>query len=167
MVSSTAMSGTHEDRQYIPAMKLMWDEVDARFDPKYVLGEAGHRFCQTYSVRAAHPEFPYALHCLSMMCALVNGARVAVFPTSPSPLTLVAINVNYAQTRKSSTTGHAETLGQALDAVILKAVESRLEESLPEPAVQDGLPGGPSGGLRRPGLYIHFSSMRCLTLVML
>ena len=53
MVSSTAMSGTHEDRQYIPAMKLMWDEVDARFDPKYVLGEAGHRFCQTYSVRAA------------------------------------------------------------------------------------------------------------------
>ena len=41
-------------------------------------------------------------------------------------------------------TGHAETLGQALDAVILKAVESRLEESLPEPAVQDGLPGGPS-----------------------
>ena len=124
------MSGTHEDRQYIPAMKLMWDEVDARFDPKYVLGEAGHRFCQTYSVRAAHPEFPYALHCLSMMCALVNGARVAVFPTSPSPLTLVAINVNYAQTRKSSMTGHAETLGQALDAVILKAVESRLEEEL-------------------------------------
>ena len=114
------MSGTHEDRQYIPAMKLMWDEVDARFDPKYVLGEAGHRFCQTYSVRAAHPEFPYALHCLSMMCALVNGARVAVFPTSQSPLTLVAINVNYAQTRKSSMTGHAETLGQALDAVILK-----------------------------------------------
>ena len=47
-------------------------------------------------------------------------------------------------------TGHAETLGQ----VILKAVESRLEESLPEPAVQDGLPGGPSGELRRPGLYI-------------
>lgn len=162
------MSGTHEDRQNIPAMKLMWDEVDARFDPKYVLGEAGHRFCQTYSVRAAHPEFPYALHCLSMMCALVNGARVAVFPTSQSPLTLVAINVNYAQTRKSSTTGHAETLGQALDAVILKAAASiRLEESLPEPAVQDGLPGGPSGGLRRPGLYIHFSSMRCLTLVML
>ena len=39
MVSSTAMSGTHEDRQYIPAMKLMWDEVDARFDPKYVLGK--------------------------------------------------------------------------------------------------------------------------------
>ena len=69
-------------------------------------------------MRAAHPEFPYALHCLSMMCALVNGARVAVFPTSQSPL--VAINVNYAQTRKSSMTGHAETLGQALDAVILK-----------------------------------------------
>ena len=95
VASSAVMSGTHEDRQYIPAMKLMWDEVDARFDPKYVLGEAGHRFCQTYAVRAAHREFPYALHCLSMMRALVNGAGVAVFPTSPSPLTLV----NYAQTR--------------------------------------------------------------------
>ena len=147
VVSSTAMSETHEDRQYIPAMKLMGDEVDARFDPKYVLGEAGHRFCQTYSVRAAHPEFPYALHCLSMMCALVNGARVAVFPTSQSPL--VAINVNYAQTRKPSMTGHAETLGQTLDAVILKAVESRLEESLQSRQCkmdcQVGLPEGFEG----------------------
>ena len=96
------LSGAHEDRQYIPAMNLMWDEVDKCFDPHYILGEAGHRFCQTYAVRAAHAEFPYALHCLSLMCALVNGAKVAVFATSPSPLTLVAINVNYAQTRKSS-----------------------------------------------------------------
>lgn len=55
-------------------------------------------------------------------------------------------------------TGHAETLGQALDAVILKAVESKLEESLPEPCKMGWLPGGPSGGLRRPGL--HFSWMR-------
>ena len=162
------MSGTHEDRQNIPAMKLMWDEVDARFDPKYVLGEAGHRFCQTYSVRAAHPEFPYALHCLSMMCALVNGARVAVFPTSQSPLTLVAINVNYAQTRKSSMTGHAETLGQALDAVILKQWNQDWKRACQSRQCkmdcQVGLPEGFEG---RAYIYRHFSSMRCLTLVML
>ena len=120
------LSGAHEDRQYIPAMNLMWDEVDKCFDPSYILGEAGHRFCQTYAVRAAHAEFPYALHCLSLMCALVNGAKVAVFATSPSPLTLVAINVNYAQTRKSSLTGHAEACGQELDAVILTNAESKL-----------------------------------------
>ena len=92
------MSGDPEDGQYVPAMKLMWDEVDQRFDPKYVLGEAGHQFCHSYAVRAAHPEFPYALHCLSLMCALANGARVAIFATAPSPLTLVVVNVNYAQT---------------------------------------------------------------------
>lgn len=122
------MSRGHEEGQYIPAMKLMWEEVDKRFDPKYILGEAGHQFCQTYAVRAAHAEFPYALHCLSLMCPLVNGARVAIFPTSPSPLTLVAVNVNYAQTRKSSMTGHAESLGQELDAVIFQHVDSRLQQ---------------------------------------
>ena len=132
------LSGAYEDRQYIPAMNLMWDEVDKCFDPSYILGEAGHRFCQTYAVRAAHAEFPYALHCLSLMCALVNGAKVAVFATSPSPLTLVAINVNYAQTRKSSLTGHAEACGQELDAVILTNAESKLatycvEEGAPAP----------------------------------
>ena len=105
------MSGGHEEAQYIPAMKLMWDEVEKRFDPKYILGEAGHQFCQTYAVRASHAEFPYALHRLSLICPLMNGGRVSVFPTAPSPLTLVAINVNYAQTRKSSLTGHAEALG--------------------------------------------------------
>ena len=73
------------------------------------------------------------------MCALVNGAKVAVFATSPSPLTLVAINVNYGQTRKSSLTGHAEACGQELDAVILTNAESKLatycvEEGAPAPA---------------------------------
>ena len=121
------MSGAPEDGQYGPAMKLMWDEVDRRFDPKYVLGEAGHQFCQSYSVRAAHPEFPYALHCLSLMCALANGARVAIF----------AVNVNYAQTRKSSMTGHAEALGQELDTVILENAMSKLQqESFEEGAAQ-------------------------------
>ena len=165
VVSSTAMSGTHEDRQYIPAMKLMWDEVDARFDPKYVLGEAGHRFCQTYSVRAAHPEFPYALHCLSMMCALVNGARVAVFPTSPSPLTLVAINVNYAQTRivhdrprrnPGASVGccHPEGSGIKIGRRLARAGSARW---IARWAFRRASKAGP----------IHFSSVRCLTFVML
>ncbi|CAL1140069.1 unnamed protein product [Cladocopium goreaui] len=135
--SCGAMSGAPDDGQYVPAMKLMWDEGDRRFDPKYVLGEAGHQFCQSYSVRAAHPEFPYALHCLSLMCALANGARFAIFATAPSPLTLVAVNVNYAQTRKSSMTGHAEALGQELDTVILENAMSKLQqESFEEGAAQ-------------------------------
>ena len=51
------MSGDPEDGQYVPAMKLMWDDVDQRFGSKYVLGEAGHQFCQSYVVRAAHLSF--------------------------------------------------------------------------------------------------------------
>ena len=77
------MSGAPDDGQYVPAMKLMWDEVDRRFDPKYVLGEAGHQFCQSYSVRAAHPEFPYALHCLSLMCACVLWRMARGSPSLP------------------------------------------------------------------------------------
>ena len=86
----------------------------------------------------AHAEFPYALRPLSVMCALLNGARVAVFATAPSPLTLVAINVNYAQTRKSSITGLAETFGQELDAVILKLVEPKLQQYIVADAVEPG-----------------------------
>ena len=128
------MPGAPDDGQYVPAMKLMCDEVDRRFDPKYVLREAGHQFCQSYFVRAAHPEFPYALHRLALMCALANGARAAIFATA---LSLVAVNVNYAQTRKSSMTGHAEALGQELDTVILENAMSKLQqESFEEGAAQ-------------------------------
>ena len=57
------------------------------------------------------------------MRALVNGARVAIFAI----LTLVAVDDNYAQTRKSPMTRHAEGAGQELDTDILTQVTSLLQ----------------------------------------
>ena len=93
-----------QPKQYMGVMKAMWDTVEKHFDPKYVLTENGHDLVQHYSIKAAHPEMPYAMHFLSMMCALSNGAKIALFPSSDSPLFQFCLNVNYAQTRKSCLT---------------------------------------------------------------
>ena len=87
-----AMSRDDVERQYLPAMKCIWEAVDKLWKPADVLTPLGHHFCQMWAVRAAHPEFPYAVHTLTCMCALVNGARVAIFPTSASPLVAFSLN---------------------------------------------------------------------------
>ena len=74
--------GREVDRQYLAAMKSIWDTVDKMWDPCRLLAQLGHQFCQTWAVRASHHEFPYALNMLSLMCPLTNGARVSIFPTS-------------------------------------------------------------------------------------
>ena len=45
---------------------------------------------------------PFGLHFLTMMAALSNGAMAHIFPSGGSPLFIFHLNVNYAQTRKSS-----------------------------------------------------------------
>eukprot|EP00973_Karenia_brevis_P063629 8845245-Karenia_brevis.AAC.1 len=62
-------------KQYLNVLKAMWHVVDKHFDAKKIFTPAGHRLIQTYAIKAAHPEMPYAMHFLSMMCALSNGAK--------------------------------------------------------------------------------------------
>ena len=64
----------------------MWDMVDARFNAAKVLTKEGHALVQTYAIKPAHPELPYALHILSMMCALSNGATTKWFPNAANTL---------------------------------------------------------------------------------
>ena len=106
---SNPRAGTKE---FLNVTKKMWDIVDKHFDPVAVLGKEGHNLIQTYSIKAAHPELPYVLHFLSMMCSLSNGAQVTWFPNSPSPMFLMVLNVNYTQTRKSSITGNGDNFGE-------------------------------------------------------
>jgi len=126
-------------RQYLTAVKSMWDTVDKLWDPPRLLTQLGYQFCQTWAVRAAHHEFPYALNMLSLMCPLTSGARVSIFPTSPSPLVAFTINVNYSQTRKSSVTSFADSITRELDKVVQhrvsKAVQRQVEaeQQLREP----------------------------------
>ena len=73
-------------KQYLHVLKAMWVIVEKYFQPAKILTPLGHALCQTYAIKAAHPEMPYAMHFLSMMCALSNGAKADLFPHSPSPL---------------------------------------------------------------------------------
>jgi len=108
-------------------MNRAWDLVEAHFKPKFVLTPLGHRFVQTYSCKAAHPEFPFAGHFLTMMASLSNGAKVRMFPNAASPLCAIALNVNYSQTRRSSIYSNACHIGKHADAVLQQAVQSKID----------------------------------------
>ena len=134
------------DRRYLPAMKSMWHAVDKLWDPCCALTATGHHFCQTWAVRAAHHEFPYALNMLSLMCPPTNGAKVATFPTSPSPLAAFAISVNYSQTRKSSMTSFADSITRELDKVAQLRVNATIQAQMGEQ-----LPAAPGTPVSRRG----------------
>jgi hypothetical protein len=112
--------GREVDRQYLAAMKSIWDTVDKMWDPCRLLTQLGHQFCQTWAVRASHHEFPYALNMLSLMCPLTNGARVSIFPTSPSPLVAFTINV----------TSFADSITRELDKIVQNQVSKAIQEQV-------------------------------------
>ncbi|CAK9082039.1 Uncharacterized protein SCF082_LOCUS39015 [Durusdinium trenchii] len=123
--SVVAMS---RDVEYLPAMKKIWDAVGKMWQPADILTAKGHQMCQTWAVRASHPEYPYALHLLSMMAPLTNGAAVQIFPTASSPLVAFGINVNYSQTRKSSCTSHADSITRVLDSHVRQKTQTFLNQ---------------------------------------
>lgn len=114
--------------RYLAKFKVMWAEIDNHFDPKFVFTPEGHAFIQTYAIKASHPELPFGMHLLAMMAALSNGAQANMFLSGGSLLFLFHLNVNYAQTRKSSITGNADMLGNFLDDHIRKLAKTRFEE---------------------------------------
>ncbi|CAK9033567.1 unnamed protein product [Durusdinium trenchii] len=123
--SVVAMS---RDVEYLPAMKKIWDAVGKMWQPADILTAKGHQMCQTWAVRASHPEYPYALHLLSMMAPLTNGAAVQIFPTASSPLVAFGINVNYSQTQKSSCTSHADSITRVLDSHVRQKTQTFLNQ---------------------------------------
>ena len=109
-------------------MKAMWEAVQQEFKPEKALTPDGNALVAMYAIKAAHPELPYVLHCLAMMCAMSNGATATWFPSQTSTLFLAALNVNYAQTRKSSITGNGDAFGDLLDKHIQGAVGEAYEK---------------------------------------
>ena len=118
------------DRQYLPVFKHMWDEIDRLFDPAFIFTNGGHAFIQTYAIKSAHPELPWGVHFLATLAALSNGATTKIFPSSNSPLFLFHLNVNYAQTRKSSITGNADVIGDMLDKKNAERIKHKFDELL-------------------------------------
>ena len=121
------MTDSASPKQYLNVLKAMWHIVDRHFDAKKILTPAGHALVQTYAIKAAHPEMPYAMHFLSMLCSLVNGVRSELFPSSESPFFHLFFNINYSQTRKSSITGNGDAFGDQLDKHVSKTIKERFE----------------------------------------
>ena len=133
-------------KQFLGLLKTMWQAVDNHFDAAGVLSPEGHALVQTYAIKSAHPELPYALHFLAMMCALSNGAKSEWFPNAPSTLFMMVLNLNYAQTRKSSITGNGDAFGDLLDKHVSTIVGRAFEEAVRASGAIAGGPPEAAGG---------------------
>lgn len=143
-------------KQYLHVLKAMWLIAEKYFQPEKVLTPFGHALCQTYAIKAAHPEMPYAMHFLSMMCALSNGAKAELFPHSQSPLFHLFFNINYTQTRKSSITGNGDSFGDELDkevADIVKTLHDNLKTAAQRRNGEDDRP--PAGKPKVTSCVLH------------
>ena len=134
-------------RQHLQLFKHLWSLVDERFDAAKVLTPDGHAFVQTHAIKGSHPEFPTALNFLAAMPASTNGARANIFPSGPSPLFSVFLNVNYQQTRKSSLTSINDILGAELD----KRVQNIVQDKYNESCLDSASPGGEGEGGKGKG----------------
>ena len=121
-------SQTRNQKQYLGVAKAMWASVKQKYNPRSVLRPDGHALVQTYSIKAAHPELPYAMHFLTMMSALNNGATTKWFANKASTLFMAFLNVNYAQVRKSSITANADEFGDLLDKFVRKGIQDSFDK---------------------------------------
>ncbi|CAK0821553.1 unnamed protein product, partial [Prorocentrum cordatum] len=96
-------------------MRASWAIVDGAFESAVILGPRAAHVLLRHSAGASHHEFPYALSVMAGLVACTNGAKVAVFPGPASPLMLSVINVNYPQTRKSSTHSSMHEVSTEID----------------------------------------------------
>ena len=105
-----------------------YDYVDRVFKIEEIYGERGSQIVQRLAARASTPAMPLGLSLQIALCSCANGAVAEVFPGSSSPLSLIALNCNVTQTRKSQLT-------QVLDdisAVIDEACQRRAAQHGPE-----------------------------------
>ena len=125
-----ALLGSAVKLQYRKEMRASWAIVDDQFESALILGSRAAQVLLRHSTRAAHHEFPYALSVMAGLVACTNGAKVAVFPGPASPLMLSVINVNYPQTRKSSTHGSMHEVSKEIDSISKSRAEAKIREDM-------------------------------------
>ena len=76
--------------------------VQEGFDVRAAFGETAGDTVQVFAVRASHHELPWGMQLMAGLFGLTNGATVRLFPGHDSPLAMVVLNINDAQTRKSN-----------------------------------------------------------------
>ena len=125
-----ALLGSAVKLQYRKEMQASWAIVDDQFESALILGSRAAQVLLRHSTRAAHHEFPYALSVMAGLVACTNGAKVAVFPSPAGPHMLSVINVNYLQTRKSSTHGSMHEVSKEIDSISKSRAEAKIREDM-------------------------------------
>ena len=92
-----------------------WCRVSGDFDATELFGTTGAQFLEELSARRCLHPMAVAMSVLPALAPLSNGAAVRIW-SDPSPLCVVAVLVNPAQSRKSQTCSLVRELGWVLDA---------------------------------------------------
>ena len=92
-----------------------YDYVDRVFKIEEIYGERGSQIVQRLAARASTPAMPLGLSLQIALCSCANGAVVEAFPGSSSPLSLIALNCNVTQTRKSQLTQVLDDISAVID----------------------------------------------------
>ena len=85
----------------------------------------GNDFVVTHAIRTSnHPVFAVELH--SSFQALADGASINAFPGGSSSLIILALLVNYAQTRRSQLMKLPKIISDNFDVFILKPLVEKV-----------------------------------------
>lgn len=111
------------------ARQLAYEFVEKNFDAVEVYGEFGSQLVQRLAARASTPVTPLGLALQIGLCSCSNGAVVELFPGQPSPLSIIAINCNATQTRKSQLTQVLTDVAAVNDAAALRRAKAVAADS--------------------------------------
>lgn len=101
--------------QFSYEMEGAWTLVD-EYNAEEFLDDHGAQVILRLATRAPHHELPFAMSVLAGLVGCANGATLQVFPgTHVSPVSLVFLNVDLPQMRKSQISGAIGKISQACD----------------------------------------------------
>ena len=109
-------------------MQQAWQVVEQSFSADAILGPRGAQFVKSHSVRTSSHEFCVTMAILAGLAPLTNGATIDIFPGHCSLLNIMAVLVNYPQTRKSQLTKLVKTMGDELDAHVKARARALVED---------------------------------------
>lgn len=96
-------------------VQACWDHVDRKFDAARFFGDKGAEVIGKLSAQACAHEFPFAMCLATSLLGGCNGATVSAFAGQKTPLSLVTLVFNPAQTRKSGMTSVISKVAAAVD----------------------------------------------------
>ena len=131
------MGGSADREQFMPEMVRSWDALLENLDMKFVFGEKGYQFVLSHAIRASNHAFVTGVTFVTALSPLTNGAAVDIFPGNPSQLNVIAVLVNYPQTRKSQMTKLVKTVVDELDKYIAGLINQAVQKHVADQQERD------------------------------